>query len=125
MKDIREIDQRYEDFFMRLHPVLYKYRRIGHRTHVGYGAREVEQALAASGISTEEFAGILIDRDVTICADEAQAEMDQHFDELYSLRYQEFGALYALMLQKAIRRIENLEERFAGLEGSAGDAEDE
>jgi hypothetical protein len=45
MKDIWEIDPRYEDFFMRLHPVLYKYRRTGHRTHIGYGAREVEEAL--------------------------------------------------------------------------------
>jgi hypothetical protein len=125
MKDIREIDQRYEDFFMRLHPVLYKYHRIGHRTHIGYGAREVEQALTDSGITTEEFAGILIDRDVTICADEAQAETDQHYDELYSLRYQEFGALYALMLQKALRRIENLEARVSALEGNTGDAEDE
>jgi hypothetical protein len=125
MKDIWEIDPRYEDFFMRLHPVLYKYRRTGHRTHIGYGAREVEEALTDAGITTEEFAGILIDRDITICADEAQAQTDQHYDELYSLRYQEFGALYALMLQKGIRRIENLEARFAGLEGSPGDTEDE
>lgn len=108
LKDLYEINTKYEDFFMNLHPVLYKYKHNGHRTHIGYGARAVELALMSSGLSTEEFAGILIDRDVTISADEAQTEEDQHYDELYSLRYEEFGPLYAHMLQKAIRRIDEL-----------------
>ena len=110
IKNIYEIDKRYEDFFMRLKPVLYTYKDIGHRKHIGYGARQVEQALIDSDISLEDFAGILIDNDVTITADESRVGKEVHYDELYSLRYEEFGALYALMLQKALRRIEELEK---------------
>jgi len=106
LKEICELDSRYETFFMELHPILYVYKEHGHRKHIGYGAREVEKALLKSGLTTEEFAGLLIDRNVTMGADEMGTEEDVFFEDLYSLRYEEFGALYAYMLQKAYRRIE-------------------
>ncbi len=109
LKDIYEIDSRYEDFFMKLAPVLYSYKGNGHRKHIGYGARAVENALKESGLTTEDFAGILIDKDMTISADEMGTEEDVYFEELYSLRYEEFGALYAHMLQRALEKIECLE----------------
>lgn len=111
LKDVLEIDKRYETFFENLTPVAYRYKHNGHRVHLGYGARAVEKALLAAGLSTEDFAGILIDHDVTIGADEAQTETPQHYDSLYSLRYEEFGALYAYMLKKALKRISWLENR--------------
>ena len=109
LKEICDIDSRYEEFFMNLTPVLYTYKERGHRRHIGYGARAVEEALKKAGLTTEEFAGILIDRDVTIGSDEMGTDEDVYFDELYSLRYEEFGPLYAHMLQKAL--IENREQR--------------
>lgn len=111
LKDILEIDPRYEVFFEHLTPVAYRYKNNGHRVHLGYGARAVENALLAAGLSTEEFAGLLIDHDVTIGADESQTETPQHYESFYSLRYEEFGALYAYMLKKALVRISKLEAR--------------
>ena len=109
LKDLYPIDNRYEKFFMNLEPLLYKYK-VGHRIHLGYGARAVERALTDAGLTTEEFAGILIDRDTNIGEDEVISPDGQtHFDELYSLRYEEFGALYAHMLKKSITRINHLE----------------
>lgn len=117
LKDISDIDARYEKFFMNLEPVLYKYKNGGHRKHIGYGARQVEKALTDAGISTEEFAGILIDKDVAIGKDEMNTEEDIYFDELYSLRYEEFGALYAFMLQKAFKRIQTIEKIIEEMKG--------
>lgn len=120
LKDIEQLDRRYEEFFMKLKPVLYTYKNNGHRKHIGYGARAVEKALEDSGLTTEDFAGLLIDRDVTISADEMGTEEDTRFEELYSLRYEEFGALYAHMLQQAFKRIECLESEIRELKGLDG-----
>ncbi len=111
LKNIEKIDPRYEDFFMNLTPILYTYKNNGHRKHIGYGARSVEEALAKAGLTTEDFAGILIDKDVTIGADEMQEEHDVHFEELYSLRYEEFGPLYAHMLKKALAQIDGMQRK--------------
>ena len=116
LKNMEELDSRYEKFFMNLTPMLYTYKQNGHRKHIGYGARAVKKALEKSGLTTEDFAGILIDRDVTIGADEMQTDEDVHFDELYSLRYEEFGPLYAHMLQKAYKHINEQEQKICELE---------
>ncbi len=98
------------DFFDKLKPITYIYKERGHRNHIGFGARQVEKALLESGLTTEQFAGILKDKDITISADEMGTKEDIHFDELYSLRYEEFIALNTLMIQKLQRRIETLEK---------------
>lgn len=113
LKDLYAIDERYERLFHALTPVLYKYKNTGHRMHVGFGARAVEDALKASGLTTEEFAGVLIDKDVTITADEAQTEKDVHYDELYSLRYEEFITLNTYMIQKLWMRVDAAEKENA------------
>ncbi len=120
LKNMEQLDQRYEEFFMKLRPVLYTYKNNGHRKHIGYGARAVEKALKDAGLTTEDFAGLLIDRDVTIGADEMGTKEDVCFEELYSLRYEEFGALYAHMLQQAFKRIEGLESEVRELKGVDG-----
>lgn len=120
LKNMEQLDQRYEEFFMKLRPVLYTYKNNGHRKHIGYGARAVEKALKDAGLTTEDFAGLLIDRDVTIGADEMGTKEDVCFEELYSLRYEEFGALYAHMLQQAFKRIESLESEVRELKGVDG-----
>lgn len=113
LKDLYSIDERYERLFHLLTPVLYKYKNTGHRLHVGFGARAVEDALKSSGLTTEEFAGVLIDKNITITADEAQTEEDVHYDELYSLRYEEFIALNTAMIQKLWQRVDDIEKENA------------
>lgn len=110
LKDLYELNDNYDTFYDGLLPKTYKYKKDGcHRLHVGFGARQVEQALVNAGLSTEDFAGVLIDKDVTISADEAGAEEDVHYDELYSLRYEEFISLNTWQIQKLKRRLAECE----------------
>ena len=109
LKDLYTIDDRYEDFFNELNPCVYKYK-IGHRSHLGFGAQSVERAILNAGLTTEEFAGVLIDYDVNIPEDERlDVEGNTHFDVLYSLRYEEFIALNTYMIKKLQNRITELE----------------
>lgn len=110
LKNIYEIDDKYIEFFNNLKPVTYTYKDKGHRKHFGFGARQVEESLIKAGLTTEQFAGILIDKDVTISADEMGTEEDVHFDELYSLRYEEFVSLNTHMIQKQAKEIAELKE---------------
>lgn len=114
LKNIYEVDNKYIDFFNKLKPINYIYKQNGHRKHFGFGARQVEQALLDSGLTTEEFAGVLIDKDVTISADENQTGKDIHYDELYSLRYEEFVSLNTLMIQKALKEIQEIKNKIGG-----------
>lgn len=116
LKDISEISNKYETFFMYIKPITYKYKNNGHRDHMGFGARQVEQALKNADLTTENFAGILIDKDITISADESETEEDIHYDELYSLRYEEFIALNTKMIQKTILENRDLKVKMAALE---------
>lgn len=109
-KDIFNISDKYEKFFKKLRPVSYKYdseENKGHRDHLGYIAQEVEEALFQSDLTTEEFAGIMIERDVTIntnydsnLSEQENKANEIHYDKLYSLRYEEFIALNTHMIQK-------------------------
>lgn len=109
-KQLFDMDGRYEQFFYNLKPTLYKYN-TGHRTHIGFGARAVESALKKSGLTTEEFAGVLIDTNVDIGEDEASdANGTTHFDELYYLRYEEFIALNTAIIQKQQAEIKSLRD---------------
>lgn len=114
LKNIYEIDDRYIDFFNNLKPINYIYKNKGHRKHFGFGARQVEDALIKAGLTTEDFAGILIDKDVIISADENGTGKDIHYDELYSLRYEEFTSLNTLMIQKALKEIQEIKNKIGG-----------
>lgn len=108
LKTISSMDTRYEDFFNALTPVTYNYK-VGHRKHLGFGAQSVERALKQSGLSTEEFAGLVIQKDLDLPDDEIITPDNQrHFDKLYSLRYEEFIALNTMMIQKLQAEIKSL-----------------
>lgn len=118
LKDLYHLSDSYDVFFDALAPKIYKYKKEGcHRFHVGFGARQVEQALLTAGLSTEDFAGILIDKDVTIGADEAGTDADVHYDELYSLRYEEFISLNTWQIQKLKQRVLQQEKMIQELSG--------
>lgn len=111
LKDLYEMDDRYISFFNNLNPVAYKYK-VGHRSHLGFGAQSVEKALIDSGLTTEDFAGILIDKDVEIGEDETiSPDGATHFDTLYSLRYEEFIALNTMMIKQLQKEIRELKEQ--------------
>ena len=119
LKDIYSIDDKYVDFFNFITPVAYKYK-VGHRTHLGFGAQSIENALLESGLTTEDFAGILIDENVDIGKDEhISTDNKTHFDKLYSLRYEEFIALNTMMIKKLIQRTNELEEEVRKLKATA------
>ena len=116
--DIIDIDDKYLDFFDRLRPITYKYdcpEHKGHRDHVGFVAQEVEEALIASGLTTEQFAGLVIENDVTLnpnydssLSDEENAANETHYDILYSLRYEEFISLLVKKVQSLQEQINQL-----------------
>lgn len=114
--DILDIDNKYIDFFDRLRPITYKYNK-GHRDHIGFIAQEVEEALIASGLTTEEFAGLIIEKDVTLnpnydssMTDEEIKANETHYDTLYSLRYEEFISLLVKKVQSLQEQINQLKE---------------
>lgn len=121
-KDIFELGDKYSQFFNKLRPVSYKYTDNGHRDHIGYIAQEVEDALMSSGLTTEQFAGICIEKDITLnpnedasLTDEERKTNEVHYDELYSLRYEEFIALNTFMIQKANKIIESQQKEIDDL----------
>ena len=117
LKDIYAIDDKYIKFFNKLNPVTYTYK-VGHRKHIGFGAQSVEKALSDSGLTTEDFAGILVDENVDIGEDEHMSpDGKTHFDKLYSLRYEEFIALNTMMIQKLQGKINDLERQLAEIKG--------
>lgn len=116
--DIYDIDDKYLDFFDHLRPITYKYdcpEHKGHRDHVGFVAQEVEEALIASGLTTEQFAGLVIENNVTLnpnydsslTAEENTAN-ESHYDKLYSLRYEEFISLLVKKVQSLQKQIDQL-----------------
>ena len=115
-KDIVDIDDKYIEFFDRLRPITYKYNE-GHRDHIGFVAQEVEDALEASGLTTEQFAGLVIEKDVTLnpnydgeLSDEENKANETHYDTLYSLRYEEFISLL-------VKKVQNLQKQINELKG--------
>lgn len=116
--DILDIDDKYIDFFDRLRPITYKYDcpgNKGHRDHIGFIAQEVEEALLASGLTTEQFAGLVIEQDLVLnpnydssLSDEENAANETHYDTLYSLRYEEFISLLVKKVQSLQSQIDQL-----------------
>ena len=107
--DFRTFDERYNDFFMNLRPTIYKYQTgTAKRDHFGYVAQEVESALYKSGLSTNDFAGVIIDKNITRTEDDTDSNLllDKGINEMHLLRYEEFIALNTHMIQKTIKAVD-------------------
>ena len=97
-KYIRKLADKYVDFFKQLRPVTFQYKKgTSGRTHAGFIAQEVEQAMQECGITNEEFGGLVI----------------QDNGE-YGLRYEEFIALQTAVIQNLQKKVEDLERRVKG-----------
>jgi len=99
-KDMSPLDK-IKDFFMSLNPVKYRYiDGTSGRMHHGLGAREVEQAMLANGLTDMDFAGLIKSPD-----EENEGEY------IYGLRYTEFIPMLIKMVQDQQRKINALEAR--------------
>ena len=127
-KDIREIDDKYIDFFMRLMPVSFQLTD-GIRTHIGFVSQDVEAAMTAAGLTDLDFAGFCKDkktcrvqktRQVKAINEDGEETLETvvYFEDevipdeyIYSLRYDEFIALNTMMIQKLMSRVAALEAK--------------
>lgn len=104
---IRYDMERYEALFDALRPVSYQMADgTSGRTHTGFVAQDVEDALAASGMTSLDFAGFIRS---PILDDQGQETGDYN----YALRYAEFVALNTWQLQRLKARVAELERRLA------------
>lgn len=114
-KDITDISTKYEDMFMNLRPVSYKFK-TGKRTHIGFISQEVEDSMKRENITAMDFAGFCMDANKELVTDDEGNETEQvvkddkgNIEYTYGLRYGEFIALNTHMIQKLYKRIEDLE----------------
>lgn len=120
-RDIFDISKKYENFFMGLKPVSYKYCTNNHkRDHIGFIAQKVEEAMNDVGLTSEQFAGLCVDEvkdyEVLTEDDDMKYLANKGISKIYSLRYEEFIALNTHMIQNNILNIKNLEQRISELE---------
>lgn len=105
-----EMDK-YDTFFEKLKPSFYKYNNgQSGRFHVGFIAQDVEEAIAEGGMTNQDFAGLVQLKE--------KAEMLGGYEDQYYLRYENFIALNTHMIQKLMKRVEELERLAAGAEES-------
>lgn len=104
---------RYHSFFMGLKPAVFRMNkgRSG-RFHLGFIAQEVEDALLASGMSTNDFAGFVR----SAGPDDVHGDYE---DQCY-LRYENFIALNTSMIQYALQEIDRLHCKIEELQPKGG-----
>ena len=142
-KDIKELDESHLKFFLLLTAVSYQFiDGDSGRTHIGFIAQDVEDAMAQCGLTALDFAGfckdvkvqtVPVEKEVeledgtiktyTDYVDEAVLDADGNPKYIYSLRYEEFIALVTYATQKLYKKVdelgnwmEQMEERLVALE---------
>lgn len=95
-KDINNLDEKYDTLFNNLQPVSFKYKD-GHRTHVGFIAQDVKEAMDKANISNEDFAAY--------CEDKKDSGVE------CSLRYSEFIAINTMQIKKLKDEVKELKEQ--------------
>lgn len=105
---ISSLDEKYSIFFDNIQPVSFIYNQntfgygTSQRIHTGFIANKIEIALQNSGLTNQEFAGLVIQNPGTD-------------EELYTLRYEEFIALNTQQIQKLKTRVTELEQEIKEL----------
>lgn len=110
---ITALPEIYSQIFDQLKPVSYKYNGGGSdRTHTGFIAQDVEQAVLDTGLTTKDFAAVCY-----------EINPDTGEKEDYTIRYEELIALCVNEIQQLKKekaeqemRLRSLEERLAALE---------
>lgn len=124
-KDLVELlnDSRYEHFFALLKPMEYRFiEDSDNGIHIGFVAQDIEAALNASGIRTDEFFGL--EHAYFTRGDFDSEEAWNNFlmknngaPDSYVICYQEFIALNTAIIQKQHKEIEQLKSENFALKG--------
>lgn len=129
-KDFQKLlsDDRFERFFELLQPMEYRLIENDDKTHIGFVAQDVEQAMTDCGISENEFYGlehaVFSEKDFESNEEWKKfLEQNSGANDMYTLCYQEFIALNTAMIQKLQNRCNDFECRLSALERSVSHAE--
>lgn len=119
-KDIVTLDpEKMETFVNSLDAVSYKFiNGESGRTHTGMVAQQVEEAMAAAGMTDMDFAGFIRSPKYNNVEKEdgSTESILVEGEYIYGLRYEEFIAPIISVVQQQSKRIKSLEERLAKLE---------
>lgn len=97
-KEINDLTEKHELFFSNLKAKTYKYLDgQSDRTHCGFIAQDVKEAIDSAELSTQDVAAYVADK-------------NEYGKESLSLRYSEFVALNTHMIQKCLAKISSLED---------------
>lgn len=118
-KNIVNLTDVHKQFFMKLIPVSFMYIfPNSDRTHIGFIAQDVEDAMSECGLSDLDFAGFCKDvkQERKVVNGCITNEMEDVYDEngnpvyIYSLRYTEFIGIITYVLQDTVNRVDKLYE---------------
>ena len=99
-ENIKELDEKHLTFFKSLRPVQYKFKDgDSGRTHTGFLAQEVEDAIHKAGMTNKDMAVVVKDP-----------------EDNYYLRYEEIIAVQTKVIQDLMARVASLEARVTKLE---------
>lgn len=135
-KEIRGLEEKHLNFFLRLIPVSYQFiDGESGRTHIGFIAQDVEDAMEQCGITALDFAGFCKDVKTQSVPIEKKVELlegeivtytdyeerpvldaDGNPEYIYSLRYEEFIALVTYATQKLYKKVDEMEARMERME---------
>lgn len=108
----------YEGLFERLKPTQYKMNNgTSDRFHIGFIAQDVEKAMEEIEMDSKDFAGFI--KSPVYLKELENGEPDTEsgiIDHNYALRYSEFTALNTHMIQKLMKRVEELENKLGASE---------
>ena len=115
--DIKSLTDKHLQFFMKLQPVSFLFKDgTSGRTHVGFIAQDVEQAMSECDLTDLDFAGFCKDQKVDSKLVDGEEVNEPILDDngnpeyIYSLRYEEFIALNTYAIQKLWNHVETLEK---------------
>ena len=99
--DIKTLEEKHIAFFKALRPVQFKYKEgDSGRTHTGFIAQEVEEAVEEAGMTSQDMAVVIKDP-----------------SDRYYLRYEEIISVQTKVIQDLMAKVESLEARITKLEG--------
>ena len=100
-ENIKDLEEKHLAFFKALRPVQYKFKEgDSGRTHTGFIAQEVEEAVEEAGMTSQDMAVVVKDP-----------------SDRYYLRYEEIISVQTKVIQDLMARVESLEARITKLEG--------
>lgn len=115
--DIKSLTDKHLQFFMKLQPVSFLFKDgTSGRTHVGFIAQDVEQAMSECGLTDLDFAGFCKDQKIDSKLVDGEEVNEPILDEngnpeyIYSLRYEEFIALNTYVIQELWKRVDAVEK---------------